>query len=136
MPLNAIKCFERKVHMETLDDFIPVNGYENKYLISNDGRVYSIKMKRLMHPSKNEKGYLSVEFLKDHKRKRIKLHRLVAEHFIPNPDNRKEINHIDGNKENNCVENLEWSTRSENLKHAYAMGLKVQKKGRRKKEGD
>lgn len=77
-----------------------------------------------MHPSVNEKGYLSVEFIKDGKRKRFKVHRLVAMEFIPNPLNRTEINHIDGNKSNNSVENLEWSTRSDNLKHAYATGLR------------
>ena len=117
--------------MESIDlkHYKPICGYEEKYLISKEGNVYSAKSKKILKPTKNEKGYLSIELRKDGKRKRVKIHRLVAEIFIPNTYGRKEINHIDGNKENNCVENLEWSTRSENLKHAYANGLRASRKG-------
>jgi hypothetical protein len=64
----------------------------------------------------------------------MKIHRLVAIAFIPNPDNLKEVNHKDGDKENNSVTNLEWCTRSQNMKHAYLMGLRVPNKGKRKKQ--
>ena len=74
----------------------------------------------------NEKGYLSVELWCNYKRKVKKIHRLVAETFIKNPFFKKEINHKDGNKKNNCVENLEWCTRSENMSHAYRTGLRTQ----------
>ena len=107
-----------------LDEFIPVKGYESRYLVSQQGDVYSLKMKRLLKPVRTEKGYLSVELWEGYKRKVMKIHRLVAKNFIPNPRDCKEVNHIDGNKENNHVSNLEWCTRSENLKHAYRIGLR------------
>ena len=107
-----------------MESYVAVRGYENRYLISPNGYVYSIKRKRNLKPFKNEKGYLIVDLYKDCQRRSVKLHRLVAETFLPNPCGHKEINHKDGNKENNSVENLEWCTRSENLKHAYANGLK------------
>lgn len=102
----------------------PVNDYEKRYSVSNKGRVYSHKSKRCLKPFENEKGYLSIELWCDYKRKVVKVHRLVAETFLENPLLRKEVNHKDGNKRNNVVENLEWCTRSENLLHAYATGLK------------
>ena len=105
------------------DEFTPIRGYEERYYISKFGDVYSTKSKRLLKPFKNEHGYLVVELWCNYQRKSVKLHRLVAETFLENPNALKEINHKDGNKENNCVENLEWCTRSENLKHAYKIGL-------------
>jgi len=69
------------------------------------------------------KGYLKIGLNVDLKRKCFFVHRLVAEAFIPNPDNKPEINHKDGNKKNNNVSNLEWVTHSENLQHAVTTGL-------------
>lgn len=66
-------------------------------------------------------------YVKIHLQKFHALHRLVAEHFIPNPDNRQYVNHIDGNRYNNMADNLEWCTHSHNMKHAYRTGLKTNK---------
>ena len=79
------------------------------------------------HYDKN--GYVWVSLPRNNKFRTYLVHRLVAGMFIPNPMFYKEINHIDGNKTNNNVYNLEWCTRSQNIKHAFAMGLKVNKKG-------
>lgn len=72
----------------------------------------------------NSNGYLRCDMNVDGKTKSHLIHRLVAEKFIPNPDNKLFVNHIDGNKHNNSVNNLEWCTRSENEKHAWKIGLK------------
>jgi len=108
-----------------LQNFRPIKDFEDRYFVSVNGEVYSKKTKRLLKPLENEKGYLSVELWRNYKRVVKKIHRLVAETFLENPRNLKEINHKDGNKQNNRAENLEWCTRSENLKHAYKMGLRI-----------
>ena len=78
---------------------------------------------------RKNKEYFSVAISVNKKAIYKLIHRLVAEAFIPNPNNFPEINHMDGNKENNCVENLEWCTRSQNLKHAYDNNLRYPKMG-------
>lgn len=100
-----------------------IKGYENLYQISNFGNVKSIRRNMVMKQSKNVWGYPTVSLYKDKNEKRYAIHRLVGLNFIENPLNKPEINHIDGNKENNRVENLEWCTRSENMKHSFANGL-------------
>ena len=87
--------------------------YEGLYQVSNCGRLLSLNYHRsgkskLLKPTKTKKGYLAVGLHKNGKRKMCKVHRLVAETFIPNPDNLPQINHIDENKKNNRVDNLEW----------------------------
>lgn len=106
-----------------------VKGFETRYLVSTDGKVYSTKTKKFLKPLQNEKDYLHVELWLNYKRKTAKIHRLVAETFLENPCGLKEINHKDGNKQNNHVSNLEWCTRSENMKHAYKTGLRPSRKG-------
>lgn len=109
--------------------WIPVEGYEDRYEVSNTGKVRSLnyhmtgKTKELK-PITEGKGYLMVGLCRDGKMKWGKIHRLVATAFIPNPENKREVNHKDGNKKNNHVDNLEWATASENMKHAFSMGLK------------
>ena len=88
------------------------------YKISNMGRIKSDKG-RIMEGSKTLAGYLRVTV----KNKRYSLHRLVAQVFIPNPENKPFVNHKDGNKENSKLENLEWMTGSENTKHAHDSGF-------------
>lgn len=103
-------------------------GYEGFYDVSNLGRIKSIgrlihqkadvyRNGRIMKPQKRGE-YLGIKFSKDGVRKMYLIHRLIAEVFIPNPDNLKEVNHLDGNKFNNAVSNLEWSTHKNNCIHA------------------
>ncbi len=114
--------------------FREIEGYEH-YLVSSWGKVYSIEAARQIHGSgervfelttrklhelateETPKGYLRVYLYKDGKRKHHKVHRLVAHAFIPNPENKGQINHKDGNKKNNSVTNLEWVTDEENKLH-------------------
>lgn len=94
------------------------------YSITKDGTIYSHKggkLKRLK--SRTRKGYESILLYKDSKQRIYSVHRLVAQTYIPNPLNKKEVNHKNGIKEDNRVENLEWATPSENVRHAVRMGL-------------
>lgn len=107
------------------------------YQVSSDGMVKSVERvikrgtnflpirERILKAWKRNKDYLSVGFWVDGRHRVFTVHRLVACAFIPNPENKKEINHIDGNKENNSVENLEWVTPSENALHAFRNGLRT-----------
>ena len=94
------------------------------YEISSLGRVRNIKTKRILREGKDKGNYSIICLTKNSKHKTYYIHRLVAIAFIDNKKNLKQINHIDGNKSNNNVENLEWITCSDNLKHAYKNGLK------------
>jgi len=93
------------------------------YYVTSCGKVVSNKGRHLlvMAPVNNGFGYWRVKFST---RVHYTVHRLVAEHFIPNPKSLQELNHKDGNKDNNNMKNLEWCTRGENIKHAYATGLR------------
>lgn len=101
----------------------PVPGFGDKYQVSNTGAVRNSVTGKVLTPIRKYDGYLVVN-LSDRKRVRqVMIHRLVAEAFIPNPESLGVVNHIDGNKANPAVENLEWVTLSENSKHAYRIGL-------------
>lgn len=116
-----------------------VVGYEGLYQVSNFGRVKSldrlvqrincgcyIKKGKIKKQQDNGRGYLTT-MLCDGTQKRLYIHRLVAEAFIENPKNKKEINHKDGNKKNNKAENLEWCSSKENKEHAWKIGLYIAK---------
>ena len=107
--------------MEELWDYVP--RFKNMVQVSTLGRIKSFYRysagKIIQCIDIDCFGYARVRI----KGKRYKIHRLVAETFIPNPEDKREVNHKDGNKLNNCVSNLEWCTRSENQKHAYKIGL-------------
>lgn len=108
-----------------------IKGYENYYQISNQGRVKSVTRfvndnngvvllkSKILNPMINEKGYLRIGLSKNNQRKYKRIHRLVAEAFIPNPDNKPQINHKNGIKTDNRVSNLDWVSISENVKHSY-----------------
>lgn len=107
-----------------------IPNFEGRYQVSKNGDIRSIQdnhgkyVERARATWVSNKGYEYVQlFIKD-KRHNISVHHAVAITFIPNPDNKKTVNHIDGNKLNNCVTNLEWTTYSENLLHAHRTGLK------------
>lgn len=94
-----------------------IEGYEGLYQVSNLGRVKNSRTGRILKFGKHKNGYLQVILCKNGKTKHYYIHRLVAKTFIPNPQNKPEVNHIDENKENNHVENLEWVTHNENMKY-------------------
>lgn len=102
------------------DNYRKVVGYDD-YYVTNDGRVWTNKRKngieRFMK-QRNMDGYMHVVLYKDGKYKNCCVHRLVAQAYIPNPDNKPYINHIDGNRANNNVSNLEWCTQKENVLHS------------------
>ncbi|MCI5903601.1 MAG: NUMOD4 motif-containing HNH endonuclease [Oscillospiraceae bacterium] len=87
----------------------PIKGYNKKYYISNKGRIYSFKNNRLLKEQYIQ-GYLYIELSNCNKRKKYRIHRLVAIYFIPNPENKREVHHKDGNALNNDVNNLMWVT--------------------------
>lgn len=99
------------------------------YTISSDGVVTNTKTGKIKTPSKGKNGYYTLYLYRDGACKREYLHRLLCKYFKPNPSNKRTVNHIDGNKLNNDLLNLEWATDSENIKHAYDTGLN---KGRSK----
>lgn len=92
------------------------------YLVSDDGRVRRIDSDT-DHSVRDKKGYPAVDLYERGKRNTERVHRLVAKAFIPNPDNKPEVNHKDGDKHNNRVSNLEWVTCKENCEHAWENGL-------------
>ncbi len=108
-------------------------GYEGLYMVSDKGNVLSYEkygsdgrllLKRLLKGGRYSNGYKFVCLRNNSNNRNLMIHRLVAEAFIPNPNNKPNVNHIDGNKQNNNVENLEWCTQSENIKHAINIGLR------------
>lgn len=109
--------------MEIKEKWLDVVGYEGLYQVSDLGRIKRDGHIKATYIDKG--GYITVSLSKKSKQKTLKVHRLVALAFIPNPDGKITVNHIDGNKHNNSVKNLEWSTHSENHKHAYRLGLKI-----------
>ena len=110
-----------------------IEGYEGMYQVSNYGRVKGqerwthfkngkkprFEPERILKFAKHHKGYVKAQLRKEDKLKAFFVHRLVAQAFIPNPEGKPQVNHKDGDKLNNTVSNLEWTTQSENLKHSY-----------------
>ena len=107
-------------------DFVPITGYDFKYWVNSEGEIYSDKRhKYLKHVWDGR--YFVVTLSKKKVRKKVYIHILIAAYFIPNPNRRNYVIHIDGDKENNHISNLEWTTQSENIKHAWRTGLRKKK---------
>lgn len=117
----------------------PVVGYEGLYEVSNLGKVKSLPRKyfnrnrytkeQILSTWVDAYGYKRVKLTNKTDGKSTKIHRILCEAFLPNPENKPYINHKDGNKLNNSLENLEWCTPAENIQHAYDSGLMPRKYG-------
>lgn len=119
--------------------WLPVKGYEELYEVSDTGEVRSVdrvlsvtnqkerlfKGRVLLQIMNKQVQYKQVSLWKENKGTSYYVHRLVAEAFIPNPESKPEVNHIDGNRQNNHISNLEWVTSGENSLHASKTGLRV-----------
>lgn len=103
-----------------------IEGYEKLYKVSNYGDVYSERKKIVLVKDNSDPRYMRTTLCKNGVCKRFSIARLVAKTFIPNPYNKKTVNHINGNGCDNNVSNLEWATQSENIKHKfYVLGYKI-----------
>lgn len=108
----------------TVEDKIEIRGYEGLYSVTSDGRIWSYKASRWLKSSPNSRGY-QVVTLRGRGKSTKYVHRLVAEAFILKLPDRHQVNHIDGNKTNNCVSNLEWCSSQYNHMHAiHCLGRK------------
>lgn len=114
-------------------------GYENEYQINQFGEIRTLKdspkLKKydVLKPQISKRnGYVYQMLYKNGKEKLLRVHRLVAMAFLPNPNNLPQVNHKDGNKQNNSVDNLEWCEQSDNMKHAYKNGLQIPSENQRK----
>lgn len=115
-----------------MEEWRDVVGYEDYFKVSNLGRVFGKRSNKVLklHVRKDKRVTLATKIGgRNGLAITFKVHRLVAEAFIPNPDKKPEVNHKDGNTQNNCVSNLEWSTHSENMQHAFDTGLNRADKG-------
>lgn len=121
--------------MAKVEEWRDIEGYDGLYQVSNKGRVKSsdrvqLTPRKLPYMRKGRilkqqecRGYKTVSITRLGKKKTLLVHRLVSEAYIKNPENKREVNHIDGDKSNNNSKNLEWSTRLENASHARKTGL-------------
>lgn len=123
-----------------MEEWKVIDGTDGMYEVSNTGKVRSnnyLNTGRTQELKLNYDGwgYLRVRIIRNGRRKTHKVHRLVAEAFVPNPNNLPQVNHLDGVHDNNMASNLEWCTASHNVKHAYDNGLKEKNRESARKRG-
>lgn len=104
-----------------IEDWKDIPGYEGLYVVSNNGRVMNVRSGRVLRGIVSNLGYIKVGLSKSGKVKMVSVHRLVADAFIKNPDNLREVNHKDEDKTNNIVDNLEWCDRKYNNNYGSRM---------------
>ncbi len=122
---------------------VEIKGYEGLYSINENGDVFSLEkkngrgfnLKRIKMHSIIRTGYPAIRLTKDGKRKPFHIHRLLGLHFIPNPENKPQINHINCDKTDFRLSNLEWTTAKENKRHAMANGFQVDNSGEKNGRG-
>ena len=118
-----------------MEEWRNIKGYEGYYQVSNLGRVKSLNYNKtgkegIMKSHDNGYGYLEVQLSKDGKVKHCRVNRLVAQAFLPNPDNLPEVNHKDEDKTNNCVENLEWCSKLYNINYGTGSKRSAEKRSK------
>lgn len=116
-----------------MNEFVDIIGYEGYYQINRLGQVKNIlrrsgsRVGRILKTSENKNGYFGCVLFRDKKLKNLLIHRLLAIQFIPNPENKPTVDHIDRNRQNNSLENLRWATQTEQLNNtrtcAFVMGI-------------
>jgi len=106
-----------------MENYEAIKGFEEYYLINKKGEVFSLITNKLLKQGMSTSGYKQVTLCKKGICKRFDIHRLVAIQFLDNPDNKRFVNHKNGIKTDNSIDNLEWCTPSENMKHAFRTGL-------------
>lgn len=106
-----------------MEGFIDIEEYEGLYAIDRDGRIFSHRKHIFLKLHTSRNGYLRVTLKRDGKKKNKYLHRLIAATYLPTVKDKLFINHLDGNKRNNSLDNLQWCTLAENNEHAIQIGL-------------
>ena len=117
----------RNIYLDYQETWIYIKGHKTKYKICSSGKVLNTETGKYMKGGKDKNGYHIVSLTYKKKKYTRKIHRLVAEAFIPNPNKLPEVNHKDGDKWNNEVYNLEWVSSADNTHHAQNIGLRTQK---------
>ena len=113
-----------------IEEMKNIKDYKGEYEIKKNGRVWSYKRKKFLKPMLTMDGYHRVSLYKEGKRKTYYIHRLVAQTFIPNPEGLPEVNHKDEDKSNNCVENLEWMSKIDNINYGTGSKRSAEKRSK------
>lgn len=100
----------------------PIKGYSNKYFVSNLGQIKSLKSNKIRKPELHSDGYLKIKLWRNNKPKSFLIHKLVAKYFLKVVPGKTKVSHIDGNKMNNTISNLEWTTQKEVVERSWKLG--------------
>lgn len=125
--MEIIKKSRRIEEVILLVKWKPVVGYENKYMVSDRGDIFSIGRKKILNPKVNWDNYLRIQLWRKNKNKYVSIHRIVCESFLGVMDENMVVNHKNGIKNDNRLDNLEWVTQKENIIHSWNNGLSKHK---------